>query len=118
MLHAAGHAHETQRVERHEGDIEADQPAPERGPAPAFVELEAECLGEPVIVTRHQAEHGATDDDIMEMRNQEQAVVQLEIGGRHSHQHAGHAADHERHHEADRPQDRNGEPDAAAVQCE
>ena len=54
----------------------------------------------------------------MEMRDQEQAVVQLEVGGRHGHQHAGHAADHERHHEADRPQDRNGEPDAASIHGE
>ena len=69
--------------------------------APAFVEREAERLGEPVIEAGHHAEHDAADDDVMEMRDQEQAVVQLEIGGRHGHQHAGHAADDERHHEAD-----------------
>ena len=29
-LHPAGHAHQAQHIERHEGNIEADQPAPER----------------------------------------------------------------------------------------
>jgi hypothetical protein len=33
------------------------------------------------VVTRHQAEHCATDDDIVEMRDQEQAIVQLEVSG-------------------------------------
>jgi len=45
MLHAPGHAHQAQHVERHEGDIEADEPAPERGFAPTFVELEPNTLG-------------------------------------------------------------------------
>ena len=86
--------------------------------APAFVEREAECLGEPVVVAGHHAEHDAADDDVVEMGDQEQAVVQLEIGGRHGHQHAGHAADDEGHHEADRPQHRHREADAPAVHRE
>src|SRR4051794_4182456 len=81
MLHTPGHAHQAQHVERHEREIEADQPAPERGLAPAFVEREAERLGKPISVACHHAEHDAADDDVVEMRHQEQAVVQLEIGG-------------------------------------
>ena len=50
MLHAARHAHQAQDVERHEGHVETDDPAPERGFAQAFVQPEAECLGEPVGV--------------------------------------------------------------------
>ena len=49
--------------------------------------------------------------DVVEVRDQEQAVVQHEVGGRDRHQHAGHAADHEGHHEAERPVDRHGEAD-------
>ena len=118
MLHAPGHAHQAQHVERHEGEMEADEPAPERGFAPAFVEREAECLGEPVIVAGHRAEHDAADDDVMEVRDQEHAVVQLEIDRRHGQQHAGHAADDEGHHEADGPQHRHRESNAAAVHRE
>ena len=35
VLHAARRAHQAERIERHEGEIEADQPAPERRPCPA-----------------------------------------------------------------------------------
>ena len=38
-----------------------------------------------IIVARHRAEQ--YDDDIVEVRDQEQAVVKLEVGGRHRHQH-------------------------------
>ena len=41
------------------------------------------------------------------MRDQEQAVVELEVGRRHGEQHSRHAADDERNHEADRPQHRH-----------
>src|SRR5258707_14042554 len=114
MLHAAGHANETQHVERHESEIEADKPAPERGCAPAFIEPEAERLGEPVIVPGHQTEYDAADDDVVEVSDKKQAVVKLEIGRRYGHQHAGHAADHECNHETDRPKDRHGESEPAA----
>src|SRR5205085_9467158 len=40
VLHATGHSHQAQNVERHEGDVEADEPAPERGLAEAFVQPE------------------------------------------------------------------------------
>jgi hypothetical protein len=44
-----------------------------------------------------------------------QAVVKLEVGGRHRHQHPGHAADDEGAHETDGPQDRHSETNAPAV---
>ena len=49
VLQAPGHAHQAQHIERHEGEIEADEPAPEAGLAEAFVEGEPERLREPVI---------------------------------------------------------------------
>jgi hypothetical protein len=54
----------------------------------------------------------------MEMGDQEQAVVQHEVGRRHRQQHAGHAADDEGHHETHGPHHRQLEADAAAVHRE
>ena len=70
------------------------------------MQLEAERLREPVSVAGERAEQHAADDDVVEVRDEEQAVVQHEVGGRHREQHAGHAADHERDDEAERPQHR------------
>src|SRR5205823_2416321 len=44
VLHATGHSHEAHDIERHEGDVEAGDPAPERGLAQSFVQPEAECF--------------------------------------------------------------------------
>src|SRR6185312_4547046 len=57
VLKAARHAHQTQRIERREREIEADKPAPEAGVAEAFVEGEPESLRKPVVDTRQRAEH-------------------------------------------------------------
>ncbi|KAG1320358.1 hypothetical protein G6F63_014301 [Rhizopus arrhizus] len=113
-LQTTGHAHEAQHVHRHEGHVEADEPAPERALAPELIEAEAEHLRPPVGDAGEHAEHHAADDDVMEVRDQEQAVVQHEVRARHGQQHAGHAADGERHHEADRPQRGGVVADAAA----
>ena len=102
VLEAPGHAHQAQGVERHEGEIEADEPAPEAGLAEPLVEGEAERLREPVIVAREHPEHDAADDDVVEMGDQEGAVVQHEIDRRDRQENAGQAADDERDHEADR----------------
>ncbi len=49
----------------------------------------------------------------MEVRDQEQAVVQQEVRGRHGDQDAGESADDKGHHEADRPHHRRGKADTA-----
>ncbi len=56
VLHATGHSHEAQDVEGHEGDVEADDPAPERGLAQSFVQPEAERFRKPVGVAGEPAE--------------------------------------------------------------
>ena len=105
-------------VERHEGDVEADQAHQNAALPQPFVQPEAERLGEPVGDAGKAGEQHAADDDVVEMRDQEQAVVQLEIGRRHREQHAGHAADDEGDDEADRPQHRRRKADAAAIHRE
>src|SRR5215475_8837351 len=47
VLEAPGHAHQAQGVERHEGEIETDQPEPKAGLAQPLVEGEAERLWQP-----------------------------------------------------------------------
>src|SRR3546814_16855707 len=73
--------------------------SPEAELAPDACELETERLRPPVIDRREQAEEHAADDHIMEMRKQEQRVVENEVGGRHREQHPGHPADDEGQHE-------------------
>jgi len=56
---------------------------------------EAEGLGEPIIIAGNDAEQHAGDDDVMEMGDQEQAVVHLPIDGRQGQQHARQPAEDE-----------------------
>ncbi|EMH73405.1 hypothetical protein EHI8A_167850 [Entamoeba histolytica HM-1:IMSS-B] len=118
VVQTTGHAHEAQHVQRHEGDIEADQPAPEGLLIQLLVQLEAEDLREPVDHAGEVAEHGAADDHVVEVGDQEQAVVQHEVGTRYRQQDAGHAADAEGHDEAQGPEHRRGELDAALIHGE
>src|SRR5207245_6414453 len=67
VLEAPRHAHHAQDIERHEGEIEANEPAPEAGLAEPLVKGKSERLGEPIIVARHRAEQHATDNDVMKM---------------------------------------------------
>ena len=46
VLHPPRRTHQAQRVERHEGEVEAEEPAPEDRLAEALIELEAEGLRE------------------------------------------------------------------------
>ncbi len=118
MAQATRHAHQAEHVQRHEGQVEAHHPEPERALAPERIELETECLGEPVVDAGEQAEEHAADNHIMEMRDQEQAVVQREVRWWHGEHHAGHAANDEGHHEGHRPQHRHIELHATAIHGE
>ena len=82
------------------------------------MQREPERLGEPERVSGKGAEQHRADDDVVEMRHQEQAVVQHEIGWRNGEQNARRSADDEGDHEAERPHHRCGEADAAAIHGE
>ena len=114
MVQAARHAHEAQHIERHKGDEEAGDPAPEGTFAQTLVQLEAEGFREPEGEASQIAEHRATNDGVVEVGNQEQAVVQHVVSTRYGQQNAGHAAHGEGHHKAQGPQHRRGELHAAA----
>jgi hypothetical protein len=112
------HSHEAEHVERHEGDVEADDPEPERRLPQPLVQAEAERLGKPVLVAGEYPEQHAADDDVVEMGDEEEAVVQHEIGRRHGEQHTRDPADDERDDEAERPERRRLEDHAAPVHRE
>src|SRR5262249_36580470 len=57
VLHPPRRAPEAEHVKRHEGQVEADEPAPENRLAEALVEREAESLREPISVARHDREY-------------------------------------------------------------
>ncbi|MNQ82062.1 hypothetical protein D3C85_971040 [compost metagenome] len=118
VVQAARHALEAQDVQGHEGHEETDEPAVERVAAQALIQREAECLREPVRHARDTTEHHATDDGVVEVGDQEQAVVQHEGHAGDGQHHAGHAADDEDDHEAQRPQHRRRDAQAAAVDGE
>src|SRR5580658_2903990 len=81
------------------------------------MESEGKGLGKPVGVTGHRTEDDTTDNDVVKMRNEEQAIVEYKVSRRDGHQHAGHSADHKRDYKTDRPMHRGGESDAAAIHC-
>ena len=104
LAQATGHTHEAQHVQRHKRHEETDDPEPESAFAPGFVQREAKGFRPPVGQTCEATEHHATDDDVMEVRDQEQAVVQHEVCARYRQQNAGHTAYGEGHDKANRPQ--------------
>jgi hypothetical protein len=81
VLQAAGHAHQPGDIERHEGEMEADEPAPERGLPQRSSSLKPKALGTSNC-SRQSARTDARDDDVMEMREPEDAVVHLPIDSR------------------------------------
>src|SRR5690606_30799803 len=90
-LHTTHGTKEAQCVERHEGEIEADQPAPEGALAPFFIQLEAERFREPVAEAGQHTKHHAADDDVVEVGDDEKTVVQHEVRpwyGQHDASHA------------------------------
>ena len=118
MVHSPSDPHQAQHVERYEGRVKAHIPEPERPLAPVFIQLVAERFRIPVVDGGEHPEQHATDDDVVEMGNQEQTVVQYKVSRRHGQQHTGHAANGEGHHERDRPHHRQLEADTAAVHGE
>src|SRR5258708_23718398 len=65
VLHSPRHAEKAQDIKRHEGDIEADQPEPERRLAETIMQPETECLRKPVGVAGKRAEQYSADDYVV-----------------------------------------------------
>ncbi len=85
---------------------------------PCFVQGEAKGFRPPVGQTCEATEYHAADDNVMEVRDQEQAVVQNEVRARYRQQHAGHPTYGEGHDKADSPHHRRVEDDATLIHGE
>ena len=118
MRHPSGHAKESEHIERREGEGESCHPAPERALAPLLVEHESRGLREPVAVACEEPEKRARDQHVVEVRDEEKAVVNEEVGGRQGHQHACHAAHCEGDEESEHPVHGRGKGHAAPVKGE
>src|SRR6202023_2151561 len=94
------------------------EPPPEGSLAEPLIESEAKGLREPEGIAREGAEQYTADDRVMEVRHEEQTVVENEVRRRRGEQHSRHAADDEGHHEADRPEHGASEADATAIHGE
>src|SRR3982074_1151371 len=66
VLHPPGHTEQAEDIKRHKGDVEADQPTPERRLTKPFVKPEAERLWKPVGVAGERTEQHAADNDVVE----------------------------------------------------
>src|SRR5690606_24063125 len=104
LAQTTGHTHEAQHVQRHKCNEEADDPEPECAFTPFFVQGETERFWPPVSYASEAAEDHTTDDNVMEVRNQEQTVVQNEVSTRYRQQYTGHPTHGEGDDEADSPQ--------------
>ncbi len=92
---AAGHALDAQPVLDEEGRVEADEQHPEVDLAEPLVEHPAGQLRPPEVVAgEHREDHGA-EDRVVEVRDDEVAVGQVEVESRAGEDDAGQAAEEE-----------------------
>ena len=111
---AAGHALDAEPVLDEERRVEADEEHPEVDLAEPLVEHPPGQLGPPEVVAgEHREDHGA-EDGVVEVRDDEVAVGQVEVERRAGQDDAGQAAEEEGDEEAHRPQHRGGHDDLAA----
>src|SRR5208337_4429117 len=97
-----------------EGHVEANEPAPECRLAQALVQPETERFRKPIRVAGECAEQHTADDHVVEVGHLEEALVNHEVYRGHGQQNAGYPADHERDHEAERPEHWRGIDNPAA----
>lgn len=79
MLHSPCRAHQSESIERDEGQVEANPPEPKDRFADGLVQRKAEGFCKPVSVAGKRAEKHAADDDVVKMGSQKQAVVEDKV---------------------------------------
>ena len=103
---APRHALHAEPVLDQEGGVEADEQHPEVDLAQRLVEHPAGELGPPEVEAGEHREHHGAEHDVVEVRDDEVGVGQVEVQRRAGQDDAGQAAEQERDQEADRPQHR------------
>src|SRR5260370_36073666 len=90
MLHAPRRTHEAQHVERREGEVEAEEPAPEHRFTKPLIQRESKGLRKPISDARHDTEDNATNYHIVKVRDQKQTILKNKVGRRNRHEATGH----------------------------
>src|SRR3954470_18664421 len=109
----ARHALVAQPVLDEEGRVEPDEGQPEVELADLLVHHPAAHLREPEVQTGVRGEDDRAEDDVVEVRDDEVAVVHVPVQRRAGQQHPGQATEQEGDQEADREQHRRLEGDLA-----
>src|SRR4029077_15784043 len=103
-----------EEVLRHEGDVEADEEDPELPLAETLVELPPEHLRPPVEEAREDREHDAAEQRVVEVRDDEVAVVHLPVDRECGEIDAGDPPDDEQREKAESEEHRRLEAEVAA----
>ena len=98
---AARHAVVAEPVLHEERGVEADEGEPEVHLAQPLVEHPAGHLGEPEVHAGEDGEHDGAEEHVVEVRDDEVRVVDVEVDWRAGQQDAGEPAEQERQQEAD-----------------
>ncbi|KWT73912.1 hypothetical protein APY03_5763 [Variovorax sp. WDL1] len=108
------HAQQARDVHREEGQVEAAEHQSEDPAAPALRQAMAVEYRRPEVEAREQREHHAADQHVVQMGDDEVAVVRLPVEGQHRHHDAGQAAQHEDEMKAQQEQRGRVRPHLAA----
>src|SRR6266567_31112 len=114
---AARHTEQPQDVHGEEGEVEADQHQPELDLSQAFAEQLAGYLGEPVVDARENAQDGAAEEHVMQVRDHEVGIRELVVNRHYGQSYTIEAADQEHGDEAKRKEHGHLEADLAAIDC-
>ncbi|MCY1549839.1 hypothetical protein D9M68_860410 [compost metagenome] len=101
-------------MHREERQVEAAEHEPEHPAAPALGKPVALEDRRPVVEARKHRKHHAADEHVVQVRDDEVAVVRLPVERQHRHHHAREAAQHEDEMKAQQEQRGRIERDAAA----
>jgi hypothetical protein len=99
---AAHHAVDAQPVLDEEGHVEADEQHPEVHHAEPLVEHAPRPLGPPEVEAREHREHDRAEHHVVEVRDDEVRVGEVEVERRRREDHTGQTAEDERYEEAER----------------
>ena len=113
-VRAARLTSEAEVVHRTEGEVEAKDDETRGDVSDRGVRHAAEDLREPEVEASHQAEEHAAKEHVVEVRDDEVAVLLLGVGGSRGVHDAGETAAHEHPDEAEGEDHRRGEADASA----
>jgi hypothetical protein len=111
---AAWHAEEAGEMHGQEGDVEAEEHQPEHPFSDSLGQSSPAHHRRPMIEGRKERKDHSADQHIMEMGDDEIAVVDLEIEGRDRHHDAGEAAEREDEQESEDEERRRGDSEALA----